>query len=172
MSTWLVPELDADFDYDFEDKIIEYIYNKWQSSDPAKDPSDPHPETGENICFRAGFPDFNVPYEVCCVQTRTVLLEKIDGKHAFSTGLDIMCRMKRLNRDAIDIEPQLENMENEVQRIVENYEPNEILGIKDLVYDENPSAQRVYNARDSFMKSDWRSIIRIKVFYQKDDTRV
>ena len=53
-----------------------------------------------------------------------------------------------------------------------HYIPDEILGIKDLVYDENPSAQRVYNARDSYAKSDWRSIIRIKVFYQKDDTRV
>ena len=172
MSTWIIPELDADFDYDFEDRIIEYIYDNWSISDPAKDLTNPHPETGENICFRAGFPDFNVPYEVCCVQTRTLLLEKIDGVHVFTTALDIMIRMKRLNRDAIDVEPQLENMENEVQRIIENYESQDITGIKDLVYDENPSVQRVYNGRDSYAKSDWRSIVRIKVFYQKNDTSV
>ena len=169
MSTWIVPELDADFDYDFEDRIIEYIFDKWQISDPQKDTT-MHTEDGEKVSFKAGFPDYFRPYEVCCVQTRTLLLEKINGTHVFTTGLDVMIRMKRLVRDAIDFEPQMENMENEIQRIVEHYDAQEITGIKDLVYDENPSVQRVYNARDSYAKSDWRSLVRIKVLYQKDDT--
>ena len=169
MSTWIVPELEADFTQDFEDTIIQYIYDNWQATDPAKDVT-PQTEDGEKVSFKAGFPDYFRPYEVCCVQTRTDLLEKIDGKFVFSTGIDIMCRMKRIERDAIDVDPQLENMEEEIQRIVEHYDPNEIVGIKDLVYNDNVSAERVYNARDSYAKSDWRSIIHIKVFYEKEDT--
>ena len=168
-ATWIVPELDSDFNYDFEDRIIQYIYDNWQASDPAKDVT-PQTENGEMVSFKAGFPDYFRPYEICCVTTRTLLLEKIDGKHVFTTGLDVMIRMKRLVRDAIEFEPQMENMENEVQRIIEHYQAQDITGIKDLVYDENPSVQRIYNARDSYAKSDWRSLVRIKVFYEKEDT--
>ena len=168
--TWLVPELDDDFSEDFEDTIIQYIFDKWSILVPAKGSNmkpdyESEPDT---VSFKPGFPDFFRPYEICCVQTRTLLLEKIDGKHVFTTGLDVMIRMKRIERDAIDTEPQLENMENEVQRIIENYE-GEIVGIKDLVYDENPSVQRVYNGTDNWAKSDWRSVVRIKVFYEKED---
>ena len=68
-----------------------------------------------------------------------------------------------------EVDQQLENMEDEMQRIVEDYVPNEIIGIMDLVYDDNVSTERVYNARDSYAKSDWRSIVHIKVFYSKED---
>jgi len=104
------------------------------------------------------------------VQTKTEPIEKMGGKWVFTTGLDVMLRMKRLERDAIAIDIQLENMEVEIQRIVEDYVPNEIRGIMDLIYDDNVSTEKVYNARDSFAKSDWRTIVHIKVFYQKEDT--
>ena len=169
MSTWIIPELGTDFAQDFEDTIIDYIYQKYDIALPAKDLTDPHPETGENVSFKAGFPDFFMPYSIGVVQTRTTLIEKINGKHVFETGLDVMIRMKRIERDAIDTEPELENMENEVQRIVEDYRAEDIAGIYDLVYD-SPSVERVYNARDTYAKSDWRSIVKIKVFYEKEDT--
>ena len=167
MSTWVVPEIGDDFTNDFEDIIIAYLYDKYSISNPSKDAT-PHTEDGEKVSFKAGFPDYFRPYEICCVQTRTELIEKINGKHLFTTGLDVMIRMKRIDRDAIDTEPELENMEDEIQRIVENYAPEDIIGFKDLVYD-SPSVQRVYNATDNFAKSDWRSVIRIKVFYEKED---
>jgi len=171
MSTWVVPELNADFSQDFEDTIIQYIYDKWSVNNPAKGTTlkpdyESEPDT---ISFKPGFPDYFRPYECACVQTRTAPLDKIGGKFVFTTGLDIMVRMKRIQRDAIDMDPQLENMETEVQRIIEDYQPNEIVGIKDLVYDENVSAERVYNAKDSFAKSDWRSVVHVKVFYEKED---
>ena len=171
MSTWLVPELGTDFTQDFEDIIIQYIFDKWTETDPAKGSQmqtdyESEPDT---ISFKPGFPDFFRPYECAIVQTRTTPLEKIDGKWVFTTGLDIMLRMKRIERDAIDVDPELENMEIELQRIIESYVPNEITGIKDLVYDDNVSAERVYNARDSWAKTDWRSIVHIKVFFEKED---
>ena len=172
MSTWVVPELGTDFDYDFEDKIIEYIYNKWSIGIPAKGTQmqtdyESEPDT---ISFKPGFPDFFRPYECACVQTRTEPLEKIGGKFVFTTGLDIMLRMKRIERDAIDVDPQLENMEQELQRIVEDYQPNEIIGIKDLVYNDSITAERVYNGSDTWAKSDWRSIIHIRIFFEKENT--
>jgi len=170
--TWQVPELGTDFTQDFEDIIIQYIYDSWQQTNPAKG-AQPHTNTDtepDRVSFKAGFPDFFRPYEVAIVQTRTTPLEKIGGKWVFVTGLDIMVRMKRIERDGIAEDIQLENMEIEVQRIVENYIPNSIVGIKDLIYDENVSTEKVYGARDTWAKSDWRTVVHIKVFYEKEDT--
>ena len=172
MSTWVVPELGTDFSEDFEDIIIQYIFDNWTATEPEKGSQmktdyESEPDT---ISFKAGFPDYFRPYECAIIQTRTEPIEKINGKWVFTTGLDIMLRMKRIERDAIEVDPQLENMEMEIQRIVEAYQPNEITGIKDIIYDDNISAERVYNGRDNWAKSDWRSIVHIKVFYEKEDT--
>jgi len=170
--TWVVPELGTDFTQDFEDIIIQYIYDNWQETDPAKGAlSKPDYESDpDKVSFKAGFPDFFRPYEVAIVQTRTTPLEKINGKWMFTTGLDCMVRMKRIERDGIAEDIQLENMEAEVQRIVENYIPNSIVGIKDLIYDDNISTEKIYGARDTWAKSDWRTVVHIKVFYEKEDT--
>ena len=172
MSTWIVPELNADFTQDFEDIIIQYIYDNWSITNPAKGAL-PHTNTDtepDRVSFKAGFPDFFRPYEVAIVQTRTTPLEKINSIWTFTTGLDVMIRMKRIEKDGIAYDIQLENMEVEVQRIVEHYIPNSILGIKDLIYDDNVSTEKVYRARDTWAKSDWRTVVHIKVFYQKNDT--
>jgi len=171
MSTWQVPELGADFTQDFEDIIIQFIYDKWTVTDPAKGSQmqtdyESEPNT---VSFKPGFPDFFRPYEVACVQTRTEPIEKMGGKWVFTTGLDLMCRMKRIERDGIAEDIQLENMEVEIQRIVEDYVPNEIPGIMDMIYDDGISTEKIYGARDSYAKSDWRTIVHIKVFYQKED---
>ena len=171
MSTWQVPELQADFTQDFEDIIIQFIYDKWTVTDPAKGSQmqtdyESEPNT---VSFKPGFPDFFRPYEVACVQTRTEPIEKMGGKWIFTTGLDLMVRMKRIERDGIAEDIQLESMEVEIQRIVEDYIPNEIPGIMDMIYDDGISTEKVYGSRDSYAKSDWRTIVHIKVFYQKED---
>jgi hypothetical protein len=170
--TWQVPELGADFSQDFEDIIIQYVYDQWSISNPGKGATmRPNTETEpDKVHFKPGFPDFFVPYEIAMVQTRTTPLEKIGGKFVFSTGLDTMIRMKRIERDGIAEDIQLENMEVEVQRIIEHYIPNSIVGIKDLIYDDNISTEKVYRARDSYAKSDWRTVVHIKVFYEKEDS--
>jgi len=169
--TWVVPELNADFSQDFEDIIIQYIYDNWQATNPAKGTvlKPDYESEPDKISFKPGFPDFFRPYECAIVQTRTTPLEKIGGKWMFVTGLDVMVRMKRIERNGIAEDIQLENMEREVQRITEHYVPNSIVGIKDLIYDDNVSTEKVYGARDSFAKSDWRCVIHIKVFYEKED---
>jgi hypothetical protein len=171
MSTFVVSGSTTDFTQDFEDLVISYIFNKWSISVPPKGTvMKPDVEVEpDKVHFKAGFPDYFIPYECCVVQTTTRLLESFGGgKFLFTTSLDVMLRMKRLDRDAVATDPQLENMENEIGRIVEHYKPNEIPGIKDMLFDPT-TVSRVYNATDTWAKSDWRSIFRISVFYQKDN---
>jgi len=169
-ATWVVPQLGTDFPDDFEDVIIQYVYDKWNISNPAKGSTLKPDYTiqPDTVSFKPGFPDLNRPYEVCCIQTITMPIEKINGKWTFTTGLEFLIRMKRIERAAIEVDPQLENMEGEIQRIVESYVPNEIPGYMDLVYDK-PATKRMYGPKASWAKSDWLTIIKIKVFYQKDD---
>lgn len=169
-SLWVVPEIGEDFTEDFEDLVIAYIFDKWSISDPAKGlQMKPDTTTEPNaLSFSSGFPDYFRTYECCCVQTITEIIEQYSGKSrfVFTTGLDILLRMKRLNRDAIESDPQLENMEREIMRITTHYRPNDILGIKDLIPD---TTNRIYNATDTYAKSDWRSLFHVKVFYEKQN---
>ena len=171
-ATWVCPEIGTDFTQDFEDLIIQYFYDKWQETDPAKGSTmKPDYESEPNtLSFKPAFPDYFRPYEICCVQTRTELIQQFNkGRFVFTTGLDVMLRMKRLDRDAIEVDPQLDKMEIEVERIVTRYRDCDIPGIKDLSFDPVTSVERVYNGSDSYMKSDWRSIVRIKAFYEKQN---
>ena len=171
--TWVVPEIGTDFTEDFEDLVIQHIFDEWTETNPGKGAALKPDTTTENdkISFKTGFPEYSRPYECCVIKTSTEVLEQFSGKSrfAFLTGLDIMLRMKRLNRDAPAADPQLENMEREVMRIMTTYKHNDILGIKDLVFKNPDSVVRVYNATDSWATSDWRSLVRIQVFYEKQN---
>lgn len=175
MSTFHPPELTEDFQTDFEDLMIQYVYDKWSITDPAKG-SQMQPDSiaePDTIGFRSGFPDYFRPYEVCCIQTVTLPIEgeQTTGKGSFwfTTTVQFLLRMKRLDRDALEVNPQLENMEDEIERIVQHYVgyPQDIPGIKDLEFDYPVSVQRVYDATDNYAKSDWRSVVSIKLLYQK-----
>jgi hypothetical protein len=173
MSTWVVPELNTDFTDDFEDMVIAYIFDRWTETDPAKGAAMKPDTATENgrVSFKSGFPDYFRPYECCCVQTLTQVIEQYSGKSrfVFTTGLDIMLRMKRLNRDAASADPQLENMEREIIRIMTHYKHNDIPGIKDLLFASPDSIIRLYNATDTYAKSDWRSFVRVNAFYEKQN---
>lgn len=155
---WVVPELGTDFTEDFEIMLLPYIINGYSISNPVK----------EDIKFRSGFFDFSQSLECCILQQDTVPVEKISQKYTFTTTMEIHLRMLKLDRDAIDSNPQLENMEQEFQRIIENYYYNDIVGIKEIFFDP-VSTERVYNASDTWAKSDWRSLVRVKMFYEKEN---
>jgi len=170
-ANWVVPELGTDFTNDFEDLLINYIYSKWNISDPAKGSvMKPDYQIEPNtVSFKPGFPDYNRPYECCTVQTRTDLTERYSGKYVFTTIVEVLLRMKRLDRDAIEVDPQLQNMEQEIEDIVQHYNLNDIVGIKDLTFSFPDSKQAVYDGTDDFAKSDWRSIVRVKCLYEKQN---
>jgi len=173
-ATWVCPELNADFSVDFEDLIIQYFYDKWSETDPAKGSLlKPDYESEPNcISFKSGFPDYFRPYEVCVVQTITQLIQQYSkSKFVFTTDLDVMLRMKRLQRDAIETDPQLEKMEIEIERICQHYkgEPQDIPGIKDIDFQFPDSVVRVYDGTDSYAKTDWRSVVKIRVLYEKQN---
>ena len=167
---WVVPELGTDFTEDFEDLIISYIYSKWSISDPPKGTA-MQPDTitePDALSFKPGFPDYFRPYELNVIQTRTEPLHNWQHhRFLFTTALEIMLRMKRLNRDAAEVDPQLENMELETNRIIMSYLTQNITGIKDVIFDLPNSLERVYGATDTYAKTDWRSVVRIKILYEK-----
>lgn len=177
MSTFVLSGYDTDFQADFEDLLIQYVYDKWTETDPAKGTAmqpDPIAEP-DTIGFRSGFPDYFRPYEITAIQTVTIPLEgeQTTGKttFGFTTTVQFLLRMKRLQRDAIEVDKQLENMESEIERIVQHYKgyPGEIAGILDIDFDHPNSVQRIYDATDNYAKSDWRSVISVKCYYQKSN---
>jgi len=174
MSTFVVPELGTDFSVDFEDLLIQYFYDKWTETNPAKGSTmKPDTELEPNcISFKPAFPDYFRPYEVCIVQTITQIIEQFSkSKFVFTTDLDVMLRMKQLDRDAIETDPQLEKMEIEIARICQFYkgDPQDIPGIKDIDFQFPDSIVRVYDGGDSYAKSDWRSVVKIKILYEKQN---
>ena len=172
---WLVPDLNADFSEDFEDLLIDYIYQKWSITDPAKGTT-MRPDNltePDRVSFHAGFPDYHRPYEITTLKTVTGPTEPPElgkSRFFFATTVLVSLRMKRIERDTIEVDPQLGNMEREVERLVATYhphDPQDIPGIKDLYFDFPLTVQRIYDARDNYAKSDWRSVISIKMFYEK-----
>ena len=58
---WVVPILEADFDTDIEDMVINHIQTNWSLADPSS----------TAVRFRAGLFDYHGPYECAAIQTIT-----------------------------------------------------------------------------------------------------
>ena len=162
MSTYVVPELvNADFTSDFDEMVINYISTKYNISDPIKTDT-------EHFHFKVGFFDFSKPYEIAALEQDTRIESWSNGGRSayVSTGLEIGIRMKRLDRAGTEIDPQLGNMEREIIRIAGQYRNGDITGIKVMMWD---GGGRVYTGTDTYAKSDWRSVVRIRVYYEKRD---
>jgi len=160
----LIPELGAMPSLTWENPLIQYIYTKWSIADPAKPLTFP---SNDKISFRVGFFDYFRAYEVNVLQTDTVPAWWDSGRHRvfLTTTMEVHMRMERLDRDAISVDPQLAMMEFEIMRIAMQYKksPQDILGIKDLVY---TGTSRNYDATDDHASTDWRTIIRLNLQYE------
>ena len=161
MSTFVVPELSTtDFTSDFDELVRAYIETKYSLADPLK--------ASNTIKFKVGFFDFKLPYEIAILETETDPPQYPNGRRrAYTqTTMEIHIRMKRLPRSETEISPQLGFMEREIQRILMQYRSQDIAGIKDLYW---AGGQRVYNAGDTYAQSDWRSLVRARLIYEKID---
>lgn len=160
--TVVVPELNTDFEFDYEEILIQYIYDNWSISDPPK-PSAMEAQ-GEPLKFSVGFFDFNRPYNIVAIQTTTVPNEVGDNgrRYQIFTTVEMGIRMRRLAKNKVD--PQLKNMEREVKRIVMDYvNLHDITGIKQMLW---AGQERIYGAGDDYAKSDWRSVVRVNLYYE------
>ncbi len=158
--SFVVPELvTQDFSSDFEDLVIPYIKTKYTITNPNKTDTD-------HLDFHVGFYDFFRPYEITGLSTDTRIEQWFNGGRMFtaSTGIEINIRMERLTDNKVD--PQLGNMEREIIKIATQYRVNDIAGIKSMIYD---GGGRVYQATDDHSTTDWRVIVRLRVYYQKAD---
>lgn len=172
----------ADFTTDFEDLVLQYLYNEWSISDPAK----PAAMQGNNqdLEFRPGFRRNRPAYQVLCIQTDTPPPEDQEVSRRswkFMTSLEITIVVRRINRDNID--PQLGNMEREVQRIISQYRKDDIPGIVDMFYrgqarvyeDTIAGGTRSSTIRESSQGAQnafstvWQTRVYCDIMYYKDD---
>jgi hypothetical protein len=166
LSTFIVPELvNADFTTTIEGMIIQYLYDKWTVLTPPKPTTFPSSET---LSFRVGFFDFSRPYEINAIQTETIPTWWDNGRRRvqLQTTVEVHLRMQRLDRDAVKVDPELALMEYEIMRIALQYvkAPQDIPGIKDIIW---AGQIRDYNLTDEWSMTDWRSIVRLNVSYEK-----
>ena len=179
-TTWIVPELGAAyFTQPFENLLIQYIYDEWSLVNPNL-PVKPALMQGadSDIHFRPGYLADQPTYQILCIQRQT---ERVGdplmiGQTALSliTTCEVLVRMKRLtpaNADddmALGIDPELWNMEQEVLRIVGQYQqnPQDIPGIKNLLY---LGHQRLDEPNPTWSKSEWRTLFRIGMWYEVRD---
>jgi len=164
MSDWVVPFLGTDFSNDFEDMVLQYVFDKWDIDDPPKG-ADLVTNDRDEIKFHPGLYDYKKTYEICAVQTVTNPLQHtMHGRLIqFQTEVRIMIRMKRLAKDGID--DQLGFMEREVNKIARHFRPNDIPGIDKM---DVTMFDRVYQ-EDEWQQSNWRSFVNIAIQYWKQD---
>jgi hypothetical protein len=175
-ATYVVAGLAGDFVSDFEDLVLGYIFTKWSISAPAKG-STPQ-DTTATLRFKAGMPDGLKPYEINALQTDTKVADKNDP-HSwhFFTSVEIRVTAERIARDNID--PELGNIEREIQRIVNQYPANDIAGISDLIFmgmsrdyfGISGTGTSIRQAtRTTALSSRWSSTTSILVSYYKTNT--
>lgn len=175
----------GEFTTDIEDIIIDYLFDEWSIVAPNKPvkPALVH-AANQDLNFFAGFPRRSAPYEVLCIQTDTTVSEPDVSRHSWkmTTTVEITITATRISNDNVDVE--LGNMEREIERILNQYQPYEIAGISDMmfrgrsrIYDDTIAGGRTsqtvrrgsQGSTGPFTKT-WISRIYCDVTYYKVDT--
>ena len=166
-STYGIPEFQTsttnipDFQNDFDEMLRTYLFTEYSISDPDK-------STPNTMKFKVGFFDYKLPYEIAILERDKDPPRFLNGRRRayWQIGMEIHIRMKRLARSETEIAPQLGYMEREIERIAFQYRNQDIAGIKDIV---PAGGGRVYDGQDSYAQSDWRSVVRVIMQYEKAD---
>jgi len=121
--------------------------------------------TLSTLQIRVGLQNYFQAYSTTILPTRTAIQKQSLTKHAggywqYETQFEIIISAKRLARDNVDA--QLGNVEREIQRLVCQYNPNDIDGIEDMLY---MGQDRIYGFAGSWVASEWMTRILIAVRY-------
>lgn len=173
-ATYVVAGLVGDFITDFEDLVLSYIFAEWSISAPAKGTTPQ--DTNATLRFKAGMPDGLKPYEINALQLETRVSDKNDPQSwHFFTDVEIRITAERIARDNID--PELGNMEREVQRIINQYPDQDIPGISDLIFNRmlrdyigNTRSATGRRTVTTALSSKWSSVTTVSLSYYKTNT--
>jgi hypothetical protein len=161
-----IPETAADQTGDWDKLVLAYLFTNWNIANPAKGSTQIDNSNNTFVRFRVGIPDYTHAYEITILETDSPVQPMNHGwRYWFQTTLPIGIRMKRIGRDRPD--PQLGFMEREIQRLAMTYitfATQQIPGVKEMNY---AGQSRIYDANDSYAKSDWRTEARITITYEK-----
>ena len=166
VATIAIPETAQEQSDDWDKLVLAYLFDNWTLTNPAKGSAQIDNSDNSFVRFRLGFPDFTHAYEINILETDTQVQVMNHGwRYWFQTTLLIGIRMKRIARDRPD--PQLGFMEREIHRLAMTYitfATQQIPGVKEMNY---VGQSRIYNATDTYAKSDWRTEARITITYEK-----
>lgn len=165
-STFGIPEFQTsttnipDFTSDFDELLRAYIATEYTLADPAL--------ASNTLKIKVGFFDYKLPYEIAILEGEKAPPQFLNGRRRayWQVGMMINIRMKRLARSETEISPQLGYMEREVERIAFQYRTSDIPGIKDIV---PAGGGRIYDGTDTYAQTDWRSVVRVILQYEKAD---
>ena len=115
--------------------------------------------------IKAGLQDFFRPYSTTILPTKTTLTRLTNYKGMWNVwaDLEIVVSARRLERDNISLE--LGNVEREIMKLVCQYKPDDIDGIKEMQYG---GYERIYGGTmKEWAKSNWasRTFIRIRFYH-------
>jgi len=165
MSTWIVPLLGVDFQDDFDKMLIDYIEANYNIADPVKTDTD-------HFRFSFGFFDLNQPYEITTLEPQNATRREQElgpRENNMSTLMEVHIRAERLNPNGRD--PQLGAMEREVIRIIGQYRPNNIVGIRNMTWEGGGrDYSNIRFSGNDWDEQDWRAIVYCRIFYEKRDT--
>jgi hypothetical protein len=118
------------------------------------------------INIKAGLMDYFRPYDATILPTKTTItrLTNYKGMWNVFADLEIMISARRLERDNVGLE--LGNVEREVMKLVCQYKPEDIVGIKEMQYG---GYERIYTP-GNWAKSNWlsKTFIRIRFYHTGD----
>jgi len=165
-ATIAIPETANEQTDDWDKLVLDYIFDNWVLTDPAKGSTPIDQSNPRFVRFRLGFPDYSHAYEINVLETETQTQPMNHSwRYWMQTTLLIGIRMERLDPDRPDA--QLGKMEREIQRLAMTYitfATQQIAGVKEMNW---AGQTRIYNGTDEWQKSDWRSEARINITYEK-----
>lgn len=171
MSTFIVPEIGTNFsNARFDGLLLQYLYDEWSITTPTDIAKPATFPSSDKFDFRTGFFGFDRPYELTVLYMETIPVQILSrNRLLLNTIMTVNLRMQRLDRDGGGIDPELSLMEEEVFRIVMQYNkaPQDVAGIKDMLWQ---GVRRDYALTDEWSESDWRSIVTVNLQHEKVST--
>jgi hypothetical protein len=166
VKTWILSSHSSDFPSRLDGLVISYITSKWTATDPLIGGTAP---TLQNENVNIGNYDYDKfrTYYIKVTEGQAVMHNRLrDNLYGFETPIEFECWARRLSKgEAFD---QLNNIINELLRILIEYQAEDIFGVQGVLFDSITPLETTGNVSlDSAAKTLWRKSLRVRLSYYK-----